>query len=177
MFESIKNFEDEDEIDFATVNLDTRSNLWLGVRFNIKKMPYIILIENKKMYTFEEQFETPAVLKFIENEKNLENSLEVPENFGIWQKTKAIMNEFHERLKITMIYTFNKFGIKINWTYTKSYIFVFVFASIIVFIENQIIIFIRDLCGFGKNNNHSNTKENIDTKKDEIDNKKKHKKE
>ena len=48
----INNYEDEDEINFATVNLDRQSNVWLGVRFNIIRIPFIILIENKKMYHF-----------------------------------------------------------------------------------------------------------------------------
>ena len=44
----IKNYDDEDEIEFGSVNLDKQSNVWLGVRFNITKIPFIILIENKR---------------------------------------------------------------------------------------------------------------------------------
>ena len=51
----IKNYEDEDEIEFGSVNLDKQSNVWLGVRFNITKIPFIILIENKRMYKYPEQ--------------------------------------------------------------------------------------------------------------------------
>ena len=45
----IKNFEDEDEISFGSINLDEQKNVWFGLRFNVTRIPYIILIENKKI--------------------------------------------------------------------------------------------------------------------------------
>ncbi len=187
--EIINNFEDEDEINFAAVNLDKRSNIWLGVRFNIKKIPHVVLIENKRMYSFENQFESSIVHKFIEEEKDLEDSLNIPENFGMWNKVKIIMNEFTERLNKTMEIIFGKIGIKIRWTNTMSYIFLFVFLIVVIYLENQIILFIRDICNFAKKDkndknqdNNDNTenkdqKENVSETKDEIKNNKKQKKE
>ena len=62
----VKNFEDEDEISFATINLDNQSNIWLGLRFNVTRIPFIILIENNKIYKYQKTFEEKEVMKFME---------------------------------------------------------------------------------------------------------------
>ena len=74
----VKNFEEEEEIFFGHVDLDNQLNVWLGIRFNITKIPYIILIENNKIFHFESQFEESLVLKFINEEKNLEEGEDIP---------------------------------------------------------------------------------------------------
>ena len=177
----IKNYEDEDEINFATVNLDKQSNIWLGVRFNITRIPYIILIEDKRMYLFQNQFEESVVLKFIEDEKNIEDSIDIPENVGIMNKANIIMHELTERIKKTMELLFDRFGIKIYWNNTMSYILLIVLLIFVIYLENKLILFIRQICKFDKNQNTKapEKKEDNDKEKNEKDkaNEKKEKKE
>ena len=168
----IKNYEDEDEINFATVNLDKQSNIWLGVRFNITRIPYIILIEDKRMYLFQNQFEESVVLKFIEDEKNIEDSIDIPENVGIMNKANIIMHELTERIKNTMEILFGRFGIKIYWNDTMSYILLAVLLIFVIYFENKLILFIRQICRFDRNQNTKapeKKEDNNDKEKNEKD--------
>ena len=158
----INNYEDEDEINFATVNLDRKSNVWLGVRFNITRIPFIILIENKKMYQFHNQFEESVVLKFIEDEKVIEDSMDIPENIGIANKANVIIRELTERIKATMQLLFDKYGIKVYWNNTMTYIFLVIVLIIFIYLENKLIVGIRKMCNFDKEKKNENPTDNKD---------------
>ena len=67
----VKNFEDEDEISFGSINLDEQKNVWQGLRFNVTRIPYIILIEKNKIYKYENTFEEKLVMDFIMKKKIL----------------------------------------------------------------------------------------------------------
>lgn len=188
----IKNFEDEEEINFGTINLDRQSNVWVGVRFNITRIPYIVLIENKKMYQFQSQFEESVVLKFIHDEKTIEDAIDIPDNVGWKIKSNIIMQELTERLKNFMQSLLNKYGIKVQWNNTMTYIFLFFIMICIIYLENKLILLIKNLCKFdrignikidleNKENNNKIKKEKKDKKNEKNDNEKgkikKHKKE
>ena len=168
----IGNYEDEDEINFGIVNLDKSSNVWLGVRFNITRIPFIVLIENKKMYQFQNQFEESIVLKFIEDEKVVEDSMDIPDNFGMMNKINAIIKDITERLKLSMQIIFDKFGIKVKWNITMTYILLFIFFIIIIYLENKLINFIRRICKLDKIGSPSNSEKNKDKKNDKESDKK-----
>ena len=146
----IKNFEDEEEINFGTINLDRQSNVWVGVRFNITRIPYIVLIENKKMYQFQSQFEESVVLKFIHDEKTIEDAIDIPDNVGWKIKSNIIMQELTERLKNFMQSLLNKYGIKVQWNNTMTYIFLFFIMICIIYLENKLILLIKNLCKFDR---------------------------
>ena len=146
----LSNYEDEDEINFALVNLDRQSNVWLGARFNITRIPYIILIENKKMYQFQNQFEESIVLKFIEDEKVIEDARDIPETFGLMNKVNLIMRDLNERIKESMQIIFDKYGIKIRWNNSMTYILLFILLIFIMYFENKLIEVIRRVCKFDK---------------------------
>ena len=139
--------------------MDRQSNVWLGVRFNITRIPFIILIENKKMYHFHNQFEESVVLKFIEDEKLIEDSMDIPENIGIANKANVIMRELTERIKTAMLLLFDKYGIKIYWNNIMTYIFLVIILIIFIYLENKLIVGIRKLCNFDKLKNNENPSE------------------
>ena len=147
----IKNYDDEDEIEFGSVNLDKQSNVWLGVRFNITKIPFIILIENKRMYKFREQlFEEPIVLKFINDEKNFEDSFDIPESVDWGTKFMIVFNEFTQKIKEIMQSLLDKYKINIQWNNTMTYILLAFILMILLFLEYKLLGFIKYICKFDK---------------------------
>jgi hypothetical protein len=147
----IKNYDDEDEIEFGSVNLDKQSNVWLGVRFNITKIPFIILIENKRMYKFQEQpFEESIVLKFINDEKNFEDSFDIPESVDWGTKFMIVFNEFTQKIKEIMQSLLDKYKINIQWNNTMTYILLAFILMILLFLEYKLLGFIKYLCKFDK---------------------------
>ena len=178
----INNFEDEDEINFGTVNLDKQDNIWLGMRFNITKIPFIILIENNKMYKFQKQFEESVVLKFIEDEKDIEDALEIPKDFGLTSKINAVFSEFNERIRAAMQLFLDNHGIKLKWNYAYTNIILLIFLFAFIYIENKILGWTKNICGDKKNEKSENNKdkvnneENKDEKKEKEENKEKEEK-
>ena len=169
----INNFEDEDEINFGIVNLDIRDNIWLGMRFNVTKIPFIILVENNKMYKFQKQFEESVVLKFIEDEKEIEDALEIPQDFGLTSKINAVFSEFNERIRVSMQLFLDKHGIKIKWTYAYTNIILVIFFVAFIYIENKILGCVRNTCDIKTKKSEDNKeKENNEENKDEKEEKK-----
>jgi len=147
----IKNYDDEDEIEFGSVNLDKQSNVWLGIRFNITKIPFFILIENKRMYKFHEQlFEESIVLKFINEEKNIEDSFDIPESVQFWTKASIVWDEFTQKIKDTMQSLLDKYKIGIQWNNTMTYILLVFILMAFIFLESKLLQFIRYICKFDK---------------------------
>ena len=148
----IKNFDEQEDIFFGSVDLDNQLNVWVGLRFNITKIPYIILIENNKMYHYESQFEESLVLKFINEEKNLEDGQGIPNPVTFMKKFEVAVQELTERMQSIL----NKFGIKINWNNYMTYILLISFLAFFVYVENKIIKGCQKLCSFKKNNKNNN---------------------
>lgn len=156
----INKYDDIYPINFAIVNLDKEANMWLGVRFNITRIPHVILIENKRMYHFQNQFEESVVLKFIEEKKLKEDSLDIPQHVGIMSKANVIIGDLTEKIKAVMQFLFDKYGIKIFWNHAMTYIFLFFAFIIMIYLENKIIIGIINIYKFIKFRNKKNHSDN-----------------
>lgn len=142
----IDHYESSSNIKFGVVNLDHQQNVWLGVRFNITRIPYIIFIENNLMYQFNQQFDERVVYKFIDEEKNFEDSSPVPEETTVIKKASLIYEELTERVRIFFQEKFDKYGIKIRWNNGMT-ICLFLFnLGIIMILENKVIKFLKGLC-------------------------------
>ena len=114
-----KNYDEEEEISFGSVDLDNQLNVWVGLRFNITRIPFIILVENNKMYHYENQFEESLVMKFISEEKNIEDGEDIPKPIGFTQKFYIAVDELTERIQgvVDMI------GLKVKWNINMTYAF------------------------------------------------------
>ena len=174
----IHNYNEEDNIKFMIVNLDLRENIWLAARFNITKIPYMILIEEKKMYYFDKQFEEETVTKFIDEEKNYEDSLIIPGRVNFFDKFSLINNEVTGKILYSFKKLTDKFGIKIYWNSNLTILSLAIFLFGTFYIELKIIRFICQLFGFGKKRKENNTKvEENDSNKKKKENNKEGKKE
>jgi thioredoxin-related protein len=147
----IKNYDDEDEIEFGSVNLYKESNEWLGIRFNITIIPFIILIENKRMYKFHLQpFEESIVLKFINDEKNLKDSFDIPETIEWGTKIKLVLIELIQKIKEIMQSLLDKYKIGIEWNNTMTYILLAFFFMILLFLESKFLMLIKYIANLNK---------------------------
>jgi hypothetical protein len=167
----IKNYEDTDRINFGLVNLNEPGNLWIGIRFNITKIPYIILIEENRMYTFNEQFEESAVLQFINEEKFVEDSLEIPQEVGYFRKLKLFVNELTKRIQIKFHDLFKKYGINFKWNNTMTYGLLISIVIFIIYFENKLIVITKNLWEKSNDKDNLNENENKSEKKEEKEEK------
>ena len=135
----VKNFKEEDKISFGIINLENQTNIWSGIRFNITKIPYIILIQKNKMYYYQNSFEENLVMKFITEEKNIEDALDLPPPVNFFGKLKAVMKELDEKI----VYFFGQFGMEKRFASKITYLFVIIGFIVIIFIEGLIFKFCR----------------------------------
>ena len=173
----VPHYEDDDEVSFGVVNLDRQSNFWIGLQFNITQIPYIILIENRKMYRFKEQFDESIVVQFINEEKNIEDAFDIPEDIGLYKKINFFMTGIIQKTSNI----FNKLGFNNFWSNTFSIILLAIFFIYLVYLEHNLLNWIRKIVNFclnrkKKKDNNIENDTNSDKKKDNIDEKKKEKK-
>ena len=162
----VKNFEDEDEISFGVINLDDQKNVWTGLRFNISRIPYVILIEKDKMYYYQNAFEENLVMKFINEEKNIEDALDIPDDVGLSQKINFFMAGLIRQISDFFI----RFGFNNNTSNILACVLLFIFLVIMIYLEHKLINGIRkliDYFGNRKKNKENNNKETLDEKKNE----------
>jgi len=131
----IKNFEDEDEISFGSINLDEQKNIWFGIRFNVTRIPYVILIENKKMYLYHKNFEAKEVIKFINEEKNIEDAFDIPDEITFFMKFKAAMNELAGKLEKIL----EKFGVNKTYGIKIAYFLIITGFISFIYLENKLL--------------------------------------
>ena len=165
----VTNFKEEEEIFFGSIDLDNQLNIWLGLRFNISRIPYIILIENNKIYHYESQFEESLVLKFINEEKNVEDGEDIPEPVTFKKKFQIAIKELTENIQGLM----KKMGINFGWNSAMTYILLIIIFIIFVYVESKIIERCKHIFKFNKNNNN-NVKKKVknEEKKDSKNNEK-----
>lgn len=145
----IDHYGDNSKVKFGVVNLDHQKNVWLGVRFNITRVPFIIFIENNRMYHFTQQFDERVVYNFIDEEKNFEDSVSVPEEVNYLTKMRLIYSEFAERCRIKMQSILDKYGINFKWNGGCTLILVILAFFLIMLSESFMMKGVKKLV-FGK---------------------------
>ena len=131
----IKNFEDEDEVSFGSINLDEQKNIWFGIRFNVTRIPYVILIEKEKMYYYQNAFEENLVMKFINEEKNIEDAFDIPDEITFFMKFKAAMNELAGKLEKIL----EKFGVNKTYGIKVAYFLIITGFISFIYLENKLL--------------------------------------
>ena len=158
--------ENYDEISFGVVNLDRKTNMWIAYKFNITQIPFIILIENRKMYRFYDPFDEKHVIEFINSEKNVEDSLDIPEDIGFINK----MNFFMANLIHKTSQFFQKFGISSDKSNILSLIVLGLCFLYFVYLEHKLLTFIRKIVvGFRNKKYNKNKEENEENKENKED--------
>ena len=165
----IKNFEDEDEISFGTINLSNQYNVWHGLRFNVTRIPYIILIENNKIYKFQKIFEEKEVIEFINEEKNIEDAFDIPKEITLLSKLKAALNELSSKIERVL----EMFGVNKKWSRIISYLTIIFGVTSFIYIENKLIDSCKNSCKKKHENESIKEDKNNQDKKDDKEKAKK----
>ena len=165
----VPHYENNDKISFGVINLDRKSNFWIGLKFNITHIPYILLIEDKKMYLFKDQFEERHVIDFINEEKNIEDAIDIPEDIGLYKKINFYMADIIQKTSDIFI----KWGLSKFLSYTLSLILLILIFIYLVYLEHKLLNSVRQLISYcskskKKNDNHiDDNKDNIEENKED----------
>lgn len=68
-------------------------NNWSCMRFNITRVPYIVMLQNDKMFEFASYPTKQALFNFIVDEKTVESGLEIPPPFGMMGVVSKVFEE------------------------------------------------------------------------------------
>ena len=158
-------FEEDENISFGVVNLDRKVNMWIAYRFNVTEIPYIILIENKKMYRFHDTFDEFKVVEFINEEKNVEDALEIPEDAGFFSQ----MNYYIANIIYKLSHFLQQFGINNDTSNILACVILGIIFLNIVYFEHKLICWVRNIMANfrKKNKNMDDNQENKDNKNNE----------
>ena len=165
--EVIPKYKNDKNINFGFINCD--QNFWLTLRYNITQTPYIFLIENKRIYKFNEIPSLETFSKFIEKEKDFEDGEKIPEKMNIMEVIKIVGNGILDETTIYIQNFLKEWNFKIQWNkyYTGS-LFVILITSLF-FLESMVLKVITSLlCGKKdkKKNQNKDENENENNKKE-----------
>ena len=158
----IPKYKDNEKIKFGFINCDT--NFWLTLRYNITHTPYIFLIENNKLYEFNDNPSFETLTKFIESEKYIEDEKKIPERMSVYNIIKTVLKGIIDEatLYIQEFLAYKNINIKWNNYYTVILIVFSLFS--LFFLEMTVIKFLGMLC---KKKNVNENKEIKEEKKEE----------
>ena len=143
----VPNYENEDKVKFGVVNLDRELNFWIGLRFNITEIPFIILIEEGKMFRFRNQFEESNVIKFIDEEKIIEDSLDIPEEVGFFGKVNFFFANVIQKISSLFI----KFGFSSFWSNIFTFILLIILFINLAYFEQKLLNLTKKIIDYFKN--------------------------
>ena len=133
----IERYKYDDKIDFGKVDCDLRENIWLNIRFNISRIPYIILIKGNYFYELNSNYDKYELDYFINDIKGKKDLIKLPDDIDIFKKRIII-------LKYTINYFRDYFQYYLNISISQNcIIFILVILLIILLwvIKNIITFF------------------------------------
>ena len=163
----VVHYENDNKITFGVVNLDRKDNFWIGLKFNITQIPYIVLIEEKKMYLFNEQFEEMNVVNFINEEKNIEDALDIPDDVSLMKKINFYMADIIQKTSDI----FYKRGFSKFWSNIGALILLILAFLYLIYLEHKILSSVRTLVDYCKKSKKKKNSEEIKGNKEEKNDK------
>ena len=132
----VKKIRQENKVNIGLINLDLFENIWINIRLNITRVPYIILIDNDTeinfrphIYEYKTYFDEYQIINFINENKNIEDAIKIPDDFNNMNKILILLNYIVNNVTY---YFENKLGNLLNWDKNLS-IVLLVFLLIIIF--------------------------------------------
>ncbi len=165
----IPHYSKNSDIKFGLIDCD--KNLWLAIRFNLSYTPYVILIENNKLYQFKTFPGKDSFINFIDEEKTIEDSLTIPTSLSKIQKGIKVFKGFSSEISKSIQDFLDKKGYKINWKNEYSMILIVVCTILFIVFEFILLVCITKCCCLNKTN-ESNDKKKKNKKKKENEEKK-----
>lgn len=160
--------EDDENIYFGLINLESPEVSWLEQRLSISYVPALLYIERGQMYPikYPTEFNGDVILSFLDKEKKSEKFKLVPGKFTFNQKAKFIYENVMDYLNSYIQGFLDDRDINVVWTYKKTWFLFFCLVSVIFIIE-YIILSYFFIWLTKKNYNHTlNKKDNAKKKKE-----------
>jgi thiol-disulfide isomerase/thioredoxin len=121
------------KIQFGKINCDLGENIWLNIRFNITRIPYIILIKGNNYYELNSNYDKYEIYRFINDKKDKIELLNIPNKINLIKKILIIINLAHYNTNIYSKKYFNT-KISINLMIFMIILFFIIFFWIIYYI-------------------------------------------
>jgi hypothetical protein len=125
------------KIQFAKVDCDLRENIWLNIRFNITRIPYIIIIRGNYFYELQSNYDTFELNYFINEQRDIKDISVIPKDISTIQKRIIIM-------RYTITYINKYFESRLNMTFNKNTIIFIFILFLILFL--WILFYLIKLC-------------------------------
>ncbi len=90
----LEEYKYNSDIDFGKINCDLKENIWLNIRFNITRIPYIIIIKGNYYYELNSNYDKYELKSFINDNKDKKDLLVIPDDISIFQKRIYIISHF-----------------------------------------------------------------------------------
>ena len=169
------NYESDSTIKFGLIDCHSKSLNWLVNILKIKSIPYMILIEDGRMYYYgNEIISQENIINFIDKKKYIYDSNPIIDKINLVTKVKFIYNMIIDASNDFFQKLLNKLNINYKWN-NKLSMLVIGFVIFIFFLLE--IKFLQLLCWktgiqkevtdfiYDKNDTHKNTKKSKDKKK------------
>ena len=115
----VKKIRQENKVNIGLINLDLFENIWINIRLNITRIPYILLIDNDTeinnrphIYEYQTYFDEYQIINFINDDKNINDSIKIPDDVSTMNKILILLNYVVNSITY---YFENKLGNVFNW--------------------------------------------------------------
>ena len=134
--------------------------------FNIKSIPFIILVANNRMYYYNDNVVSEEnLIKFIDENRTLNDSYPIPNKLSDFRKGFIIFTMLMDDLNDYFQMLLNHYNIKYKWNKIFTYgIFIMITIFIVYLIKSCCLCCLRCFCC---ENDENLEKENIQKEKDE----------
>ena len=164
-------YKSNKNLKFGFIDINKNAK-WLKNILNIKSIPFLILISNERMYYYNyNSIDKENIIKFLDEQKNLEESYPIPGEITIFTKWSILYNYFLDILNEYFQGLLDKYDIDYKWNNKLSLLILGLFMIIFFLFE---IYFIKLIYGlflpyeeFEKNQNKNDKIEEIKKEKKE----------
>ena len=159
------------KIKFGLLEVNPDNFKWFSSMFNIKSIPFIILVVDNRMYYYNDNVVSEEnLIKFIDENKTLNESYPIPKKLNDFKKGIIIFTILMDDLNDYIQMLLNHFNIKFKWNKIFTYtIFIMINILIIYLIKSCCLCCLRCFCC---ENDEDLEKENIEKEKGEKINEK-----
>ena len=134
----VERYKYDSNIDFGKVDCDLRENIWLNIRFNISRIPYIILIKGNYFYELNSNYDKYELEYFINNIKDKRDLIQLPDDVEIFTKRIII-------LKYTINYFRDYFQYYFNISINQN-IIIFILIILLIILVWIILYILEFFC-------------------------------
>ncbi len=145
------NYENDKTIKFGLIDCYSKSVNWLVNILKIKSIPYMIYIENGRMYYYGDQLISKEnIINFIERQKYINDSYPIIDKINYVTKVKFIYNMLIDALNNFFQKLLNKLNINYKWSNKLSILVIGFVIFIFFLLEIKILQILRWKTGIQK---------------------------